>query len=104
MKPIINTAKTKGEFFPIQRPHVLGNPYTLRDYSREEAIRLFGIWLRKKVEEKDERILEELDKAQKSLDSGVPLGCCCKPLACHGDEILAVLMEIRLRKIFPSPK
>jgi hypothetical protein len=66
----------------VGRPTRWGNPFALADYSREESIRRYAKWLRKKLQE-DPAFLDPL--------KGKNLACFC-PLdkACHADVILAM--------------
>ena len=70
----------------IMRPSLFGNPFKIgRDGSREQVIAKFKLylWNRVRVDRKFYHALEDL--------RGQTLVCCCKPLACHGDVILAYL-------------
>lgn len=56
---------------------------------RSEAIHCYGEWLREAV-----RCDASYRSTVLSLEGKV-LGCCCKPKACHADEIVKVFMEIK---------
>lgn len=64
----------------IDRTTILGNPYTLKTYTREEAINLYRYRLFNSPE-----LIELLKTIQ-----GKVLGCWCKPLPCHGDVLAEV--------------
>lgn len=66
----------------IGRPSKWGNPFSIRDYSREEVIEKYKEWI---VEQDD--LLLQLGELK-----GKTLGCWCKPKDCHGD-ILVELVE-----------
>lgn len=67
---------------------ILGNPYTTRHYSREDAVALYRQWLtqRDSYGTPQGRALEQL---RERLGEGEKLAlvCWCAPLACHGDVI-----------------
>lgn len=56
---------------------------------RSEAIQCYGEWLREAV-----RCNPSYRSTVLSLEGKV-LGCCCKPKACHADEIIKVFTEIK---------
>lgn len=61
----------------IMRPSLWGNPYKIGpDGTREEVIQKFRERTKK---------LPHLIKLAKEKLAGKRLGCCCKPLLCHGD-------------------
>jgi hypothetical protein len=71
------------------RPSKYGNPYIIgRDGTRPQVIEKFKARLL--------RIPELIEMAKREL-KGKRLGCCCKPLACHGD-VWADAAEGRLDK------
>ena len=59
----------------ISRPSKWGNPFTVSQYGRKEAINRYKEWIMTKP---------DLMKALHEL-KGKTLGCHCKPKACHGD-------------------
>jgi hypothetical protein len=63
---------------------IWGNPYLVREYGREEAIRLYR-----------ERLIHRRDLLVRLPElRGKVLGCWCKPERCHGDvlaELVAAL-------------
>lgn len=67
---------------------ILGNPYTTRQHSREDAVALYRQWLtqRDSYATPQGRALELL---RERLGEGEKLAlvCWCAPLACHGDVI-----------------
>lgn len=70
----------------IGRPHVLGNPFQLRN-PRDEEDR------RRVIEEYRAWFLEQIsvdEKLQSAVEAvrGRDLGCWCAPRACHGDVII----------------
>lgn len=69
----------------VGRPTKWGNPWTIKEYGREDALRLYESWLREEIL-LDPDFLEPL--------KGKDLACWCpldKP--CHADVILKVLGE-----------
>jgi hypothetical protein len=62
----------------IGRPSIWGNPFIIgRDGTREDVVAQHRLWL---VMQPD--LLARLPELR-----GKKLGCCCKPLACHGDTL-----------------
>ncbi len=66
----------------IGRGSKWGNPFTVAEYGRMAAIGKYQEWL---LSERHDLIaaLSELD--------GKVLGCYCKPEACHGDILVAMV-------------
>lgn len=75
----------------IGRPSKWSNPFPIRkDRSREEAVRLYEKWIRRKPE-----LLADLHELE-----GKVLGCWCKEgELCHGDVLIRLLDEMQ-----PAPK
>lgn len=69
-------------YYYVGRPTVWGNPYSVKRYGREDAIRLYREWIMTQP-----LLLEMLPKLR-----GKMLGCYCAPLACHAD-VLAELVN-----------
>lgn len=61
----------------IGRPSKWGNPFSVVEYGREEAIGLYEAWLETKP-----ALLAALPELR-----GKALGCWCAPRACHGDVL-----------------
>ena len=69
----------------IGRPGKWGNPYTLDNYTREEAIELYRKYLWSQI--KSGKItIDDLKQLQ-----GKTLGCWCSPLPCHGEVIISAV-------------
>jgi hypothetical protein len=67
----------------IMRPGRWGNPFHVRaGITREEAIKSYRKWLLSR---------SDLIAAARRELRGKVLGCCCKPLACHGDVIAEIV-------------
>ena len=88
----------------IGRGSVLGNPYThlplqrtqaqVQVSSRVEAVKQYEKWLKEKIEQKDEKIIEQLNDIIERLKIGnVNLMCYCSPLLCHGDVIAKIVKQ-----------
>ena len=86
----------------IGRGSLLGNPYTHLGLSdtkaeykvanREEAIKAYRQYLIFQIKERNPAILKGLKAIQTLLSAGnVSLVCFCKPAACHGDIIKALI-------------
>lgn len=75
----------------IGRPSKWGNPYShlpnteieFRVTTREEAIAMYGVWLRQQPE-----LMASLHELR-----GKTLGCWCAPKACHGDVLVQLVKE-----------
>ncbi len=80
---IVNRRDTDKYNLSIMRPGKWGNPFSVEDYGREQAIKLFEINLRRRP---------DLIAALPEL-AGKILGCCCFPLQCHGEVLLRLLWE-----------
>lgn len=59
----------------IGRPSKWGNPFSLDEYEREEAIALYEQHL-------GQELIEDLPELR-----GKTLGCWCAPKPCHGDVL-----------------
>ncbi len=69
----------------IGRPTLFGNPYSLVHYTRSEAIEKYETYARN-----NQSLLKDI----KELPADSILGCWCSPLACHGDIIIKLWMEL----------
>lgn len=58
------------------------NPFTLDDFSRQEAVNLYKLWFYHRV-----RTCNEFANAARDLH-GKTLACWCVPQTCHGEVIL----------------
>lgn len=78
----------------IGRPSILGNPYKLSKFGREESIRLYEIWLRAKITD-GKVVKKEIDRLARIARKGdLFLACWCYPKRCHGDVIKRIIEEI----------
>ncbi len=96
---------TRHDFY-IGRGSVLGNRYSSKpsskEYvervdSRQEAIKKFSKWLKNQVKYENEIVILKLYEIllHEKKYSQVNLVCYCKPKACHGDVIKAVLKKAK---------
>jgi len=70
----------------VDRGTVWGNPYRLDDYSREESLKLFSLYLDSKLQQEPD-FLAPL--------KGKDIACSCSlTVACHGDIIITKLTAI----------
>jgi hypothetical protein len=67
---------------------IWANPFKLSEHSREEVLRLYEEYVRKKPE-----LMGRLHELR-----GKRLGCWCAPLPCHGDVLVKLLGEIDDKK------
>lgn len=73
---------------PLQNPHVI-----TAHCSREKAISLYKVHIKKALKSRNEPIIDELKEMKEVLLRGqnVFLRCYCKNKACHGDVIKELL-------------
>lgn len=82
--------------FYIGRPSPLGNPFPLSEYTREDSIAKYEIWLRaeiKKFGNKAYPAIGNIVEMLMNVSCTVALECFCAPQACHGDVIRKVVFE-----------
>jgi hypothetical protein len=79
-----------GEKFDVYigRPSKWGNPYSVEIWGRDECIRKYEKYIRRKP--KLMRLLKNL--------KGKVLGCWCYPKRCHGEVLLKLLKEKGIEK------
>lgn len=68
----------------------LGNPYSVQEYGRVEAVNLYRIWLRGQVqgENPNPRVIAALKAMSDMAQAGdITLWCWCPPYLCHGEVI-----------------
>jgi len=71
----------------IGRGSKWGNPYKIgKDGDREEVIVKYRKWIMMPAQDYLRSCLGEL--------KGKVLGCFCKPLACHGDVLVELIMDL----------
>ena len=79
---VVHCKKEKFDVY-IGRPTIYGNPFVIgKDGNREEVIVKFHWYFHAKLA-RDKEFLKIVLTLK-----GKKLGCYCKPLACHGDEIV----------------
>lgn len=64
-----------------------GNPFTLKEYSRERCLQLYRKYMIQQLENNPDLVIELLKL------KGKRLGCSCKPLSCHGDVLLDLIKQ-----------
>ncbi len=71
---------------------VLANPYTVKEYTRTQAISAYREWL---TTNRDPLVLAELARLRTlhQTHGQLTLCCWCKPEACHADVIAELLQE-----------
>lgn len=69
----------------IGRPGPFGNPFSLRHFTRQQAIEKYEVFVRS--------LPYRLDMIRR-LPEGAVLGCWCAPHACHGDIIVKIWKEL----------
>jgi len=84
---IENKRTYRGSGVYIGRPSLLGNPYSVREYGRQEAIRLYRRWLWDRILEQGE-VYGDLKRLAVMAERGDPtLISWCAPEPCHGDMV-----------------
>lgn len=75
----------------VGRGSPLGNPFLISAHSdREEVVRRYEVWLRKRIRAGDSRVLAALNR----LGDDSILVCYCAPLRCHAEVIRKVWKEL----------
>lgn len=75
----------------IGRPSKWGNPFEIgKDGTRAQVIAKYEEWIRNNPE-----LLEQISELE-----GKTLACWCKPKPCHGDVLVKILNERRLKITF----
>jgi hypothetical protein len=84
---IVNRRTYSDEGFYIGRPSLFGNPYSVREYGRQEAIRLYRRWLWDRILERGEVYAELKRLAEMAKQGELTLICWRPPEPCHGDTV-----------------
>ena len=84
----------------VGRPTVLGNPYTLKEYHRTDAIARYRLWLRQQWR-RGGAVRQELERlaAKYRRDGQLTLLCWCAPLPCHADVIREAVLGIYAKEV-----
>lgn len=93
---IRNKKNYKGSGFYVGRPTPLGNPFKISDtLTREESIKKYRDWLRRKVIEDNQNIVRSLDELFSFLvnNQNITLICWCSPEYCHAEVIRDFLLN-----------
>ena len=93
-----------GRYMPgIFRGHPLANPFKLPSKAtaadRIDCLRQYKLWLNQLPNRDD--LLHRL--AAQVCKTGLPLGCWCKPKACHADILATLVSEILSEKQTEAP-
>ncbi len=80
---IVNRRETDQYDVMVCNPSVWGNPFSVADYGREKAIKLFELHIRRRPD-----LIARLPALE-----GKILGCVCHPLPCHAEILLRLLYE-----------
>jgi Domain of unknown function (DUF4326)/YspA, cpYpsA-related SLOG family len=79
----------------VGRPTVLGNPYTLQDYTRTDAVARYRLWLRQQWQRHGEVHAALLQLARQYHEQGaLTLVCWCAPRPCHAEVIREAVLGI----------
>lgn len=91
---VVNKRRYKGDGYYIGRPSVLGNPYKMPQYSREECVSKYREYLQIKMQS-DNAISREIRKLAEyhKREGDLTLICWCAPKSCHGDIIAEIIVE-----------
>ena len=92
---IENKRTYRGSGVYIGRPSLLGNPYSVRECGRQEAIRLYRRWLWDRILEQGEVYAELKRLAELAKQSDLTLICWCAAELCHSDYVELKVKEGR---------
>ena len=84
----------RGEY--VGRPSALGNPFKLEyEFGRDAVIQQYELWLQKRINARDVRVCDELNRLYRiARDQDLlELTCWCAPKRCHADVIRNMLLE-----------
>ena len=88
----------------VGRPTVLGNPYTLQEYTRTDAIARYRLWLRQQWQRQGEVRAALLQLARRYQEQGeITLLCWCAPRPCHAEVIREAVLGIVQHGLVESP-
>lgn len=96
---VVNLNKEPYDIY-IGRGSKWGNPYThIKD---KETLAVFVVATREEAIAKYREYIQSKPDLMNSLHEleGKVLGCFCKPKSCHGDILLELLTEQKLKQIF----
>lgn len=99
---VVNKRTHKGEPAEyIGRPSVLGNPFTVKQWGREQAISKYKEWLNLQWMTEVPAVSNELIRLATKLkqEGQIILSCWCAPEKCHGEEIGRALLGLIKQKI-----
>lgn len=80
----------------IGRGSPLGNPFRMNSESeRDQVCDMYEAWFKRKVEENDTRVMNELRRLWRihQATGTLTLGCYCAPKRCHGLTIKRFLEQ-----------
>lgn len=85
----------KNDGINIMRGTLLGNPFSLKEFTRQESIKKYKIWLKEQYQKRGS-VFNKLMNLVALVEAGnkLILICCCKPKACHGDIIKTAIEKI----------
>jgi hypothetical protein len=70
----------------------LGNPYKVApDMTTEQAIRLYRLWLWRRIQERGSAYRELVRLAGLAQEGELLLACYCHPKPCHGDVVKSAI-------------
>lgn len=78
----------------IGRPSLLGNPFSIQEFGRDECVRLYKIHFDYMIKHSKE--FRELVGSAMSYEN---LVCWCAPEKCHGDIIRDYIIEYRKKHV-----
>lgn len=82
---VVNLKKEAYDIY-IGRPSKWGNPFEIgKDGDRLEVVKKYGVWFM------TTNLINSLHELK-----GKKLGCFCKPLLCHGDFLVSLLVLLEM--------
>jgi len=97
---IVNVKTFKGPHYYVGRPSPLGNPFTIQEHGRTEALRRYKEWLNLQYVTNNQRVIARLHSLAKDLKNmgSITLSCWCAPQDCHATLIGKALITLINRK------
>lgn len=79
----------------VGRGTVFGNPFTVEEHGREEALELYSRYLHDEIQLPWSKVGRAIDKLGRRVSDGenFVLLCSCAPKACHADILRFMILE-----------
>jgi hypothetical protein len=98
MITVENKRNYSGQGVYIGRPSVLGNPFSVQQYGREQCIEKYRAWLKSEYA-KHGKVYAEIQRLVEIAEQGdLVLVCWCSPEPCHGEVLKRVIEHLVARR------